>query len=241
MILSNRIHTLLAQVEKFRQRNSRRDESKKLQSLRTEVKPLKENLDEEVQQIRLLLDREVSLDLQKKHAILARKQLDKLLQHFSENFKAENLTCGDDWPRFEQHVDATISDIRPICKSAWSQFVDTSYSGESPRDLKKTLPHTECNLAQLKIYQSTYQELQRLRKTRPTQRADFDKIGDLARQLREIGQQFERDVPKEVDHFLRAVNAGNATLNLVTAEVMDWLQQQNKTDDFRVVVRSSSS
>ena len=92
----------------------------------------------------------------------------------------------------------------------------------------------------LQEYSKVYGDFYQCAQSRPTKPADFDNVRDFARQLSEIYQKFDFNVPEEVNRFLQAVADGGAPLDFLSEEVCDWLQQHNTSGHYRIVAKVSS-
>lgn len=238
MTLIERIEALSERASGLDALDRRRAESAKLQQLLTMVRPMNGELGTEIQQMRLLHDEGINAAPGSTSAVAARKTLARLINRFKENRTADSLTKGRDWKLLEDQTQTTCQELTDALKAAWSEFVTTAYTGESPSHLERSLAVTDCNLGQLGLYKQTYTQLNALTRSRPQERDDFARVRELARQLGEIYQRFDFDVPEAVKRFLQAVADGGADLDLLTEEVRGWLQQQGSTGHYRIVARS---
>jgi hypothetical protein len=238
MTLIDRIEVLSERASGLEALDRRRAESAKLQQLLAKVRPMNDKLGTEIQQMRLLHDEGIHAAPYSISTEGARKTLARLINRFNQNRTADSLTKGRDWKRLEDQTQTTCQELTDALKTAWSQFVATAYTGESPSHLERSLAVTDRNLDQLRLYKQTYTQLNGLARSRPQERDDFARVRELARQLSEIYQRFDFNVPEGVKRFLRAVADGGADLDLLTEEVRGWLQQQGSSDHYRIVARS---
>lgn len=239
--------TLIDRIEALNERASgldalerRRAESAKLQQLLAKARPMSEKLGTEIRQMRLLHDEGINAAPDSTSAKAARKTLVRLINRFTENRAADSLTKGRDWKLLENQAQMTYQELTDALKAAWSQFIATAYTGESPNHLERSLAVTDLNLNQLRLYKQTYIQLNGLTRSRPQERRDFDRVRELARQLGEIYQRLDFNVPEGVKHFLQAVADGGADLDLLTEEVRGWLQQQGSSGHYRIVARTGA-
>lgn len=239
MTLIERIETICERAENQRSIEEKRAEVNRLQPLLNDARNLSEDLDHEVAQLRFLRDQGIFTAPPDK-AEAARKTLGRLRERFTKESRAEHLTRGRDWTLLKEQVRATCENLASALQTEWAQFVQTAYSGDTPSTLEGSLAGTEGNLQNLRRYREVHAELNRYAKSRPTGRTDFDNVRDLSRQLTEIYQDFDFDVPEEVKRFLQAVAGGGANLDLFTTEVRVWLQKQNTSDHYRIVARADS-
>lgn len=239
MTLIARIRTICERAENQRSIEEKRAEVDRLQPLLSDARRLSDDLDREVTQLRLLRDQGIHIKTSDK-ADAARNTLGRLRERFTKETRAENLTRGSDWTLLKRQVQATCEDLASAHQAEWCQFVETAYSGDTPINLRGSLAGTERNLTNLERYGKVYAELNQYARSRPSGRADFERIRDLARQLTEIHQDFDFNVPEAVKLFLQAVAGGGAHLDLLTTEVRDWLRQQSMSDHYRIVAKMVS-
>jgi hypothetical protein len=240
MTLIDRIEALTERASGLDALERRRAESAKLQQLLAKARPMNDQLGTEIQQLRLLRDEGVDAPLDSTSADAARRTLFRLIDRFNKKRTADSLTRGRDWTLLEEHTQTTCQTLTDALKAAWRQFIATAYTGESPSHLERSLAITDRNLEQLNLYKQTYTQLNGLARSRPQERGDFDRVRQLARQLGEIHQRFDFDVPEAVKHFLQAVAGGGADVDLLTEEVRTWLQQQGSSGHYRIVTRTGS-
>jgi hypothetical protein len=240
MTLVERIEALRERAEGQSSLEQKRAESGRLQYLLNAARRLSEDLGSQVTQLRMLEDQGIETSAPDS-AVAARKTLSKLRERFAKEPRAEQLTRGQDWTRLNEQIQATCRTLASALETEWRRFVGTAYSGESPNNLAGSLASTDGNMANLKRYRDAYAQITQYARSGPRERADFDRVRDLVRQLTEIYQGFDFNVPEDVKRFLRAVADGGANLDLLTAEVRDWLQQQNTGSQYRIVARASST
>jgi len=240
MTLIDRIEALSERASGLVALDRRRAESAKLQQLLAKASPMNDKLGTEIQQMRLLHDEGINVAPDSTSAEATRKTLARLINRFNQNRTADSLTKGRDWKLLEDQTQTTCKELTDALKTAWSQFIATAYTGESPSHLERSLAVTDRNVDQLRLYKQTYTQLNGLTRNRPQERGDFARARELARQLGEIYQRFDFDVPEAVKRFLQAVADGGADLDLLTEEVLGWLQQQGSNGHYRIVARTGS-
>ena len=235
--------TLIERIETLRKRagdqiflEKKRAESTLLQPLLDDARALSEDLSREIEQLRLLKDQGIDVAAPDS-AAMACKTLGRLRERFAKENRAEQLTRGRDWGRLNDQIEETCKSLATALRAEWRRVVETAFSGDKPNNLENTLARTAGNERNLQRYREVYGKLNQLSGYRPTERSDFDNIRILARQLKEIHQDFDFNVPDDVKLFLGAVAVDGADLALLTAEVRDWLKQQNTSDHYRIVAR----
>lgn len=237
MTLIARIENICGRAENQRSIEEKAAEVERLQRLLNDARRLEDELGDEVKQLRLLQDQGISMAPPEK-AQAARKTLGRLQERFSKDRRAENLTRGRDWTLLKDQVRATCEQLASTLQTEWGHFVQSAYSGDTPSSLKGSLAGTEQNLDNLARYSEVYAALNQYARSRPSERGDFDRVRDFSRQLSEIYQDFDFDVPEAVNRFLRAVAGGGAELELLTSEVRDWLEQHSRSDRYRIVAKA---
>jgi hypothetical protein len=242
MNLLERIADLKRRAAEQQRRQDGLDEARRLQPLLNEAKALSQGLGTEVTHLHLLRGQGLPLqaDLAGADAGAALTTLDRLRQRFAEQRTADRLTRGQDWTRFKERTETARSKAATTLNQAWRDFVTSAYSGDKPADLERSLAPTDLNKERLSRYRAAHEELLRLANRRPTGREDFDRVRDLARQLKELHQGFDFSVPEAVKQFLQAIAKGGADLDLLTDEVRDWLQQQGSTGRYQIVAKRSA-
>jgi len=238
MTLVDRLNGLTERANRLDALDRKRAESAKLQERLAQARPMNEKLGTEIQQMRLLHDEGINAAPDSSSAEAARKTLARLINRFTENSTADSLTKGRDWNLLNSQAQAIYQELINALKTAWSQFVSTAYTGEDPHQLEQSLAGTDHNRNRLSRYKQVYKELTELARSRPQQRGDFARVRELARQLSEIYQSFDFNVPESVKRFLQAVADGGADLDLLTEEVHGWLQQQGSSGHYRIVART---
>lgn len=240
MTLIDRIEALTERASGLDALDRQRAESAKLQQLIAKARPMNDKLGTEIQQMRLLHDEGINATPDSASAKAARKTLARLINRFTEKRTADSLTKVKDWKLLEDQTQTTCQELTDALKTAWSQFIATAYTGESPSHLERSLAVTDLNLDQLRLYKQTYAQLNGLARSRPQERGDFARVRELARQLGEIYQRFDFDVPEAVKRFLQAVADGGANLDLLTEEVRGWLQRQDSSGHYRIVASTGA-
>ena len=224
MTLIERIQTLSKRASSQLALEENRAESGRLQQLLRDARTFSEKLGSEVKQLRLLQDQGISVSAPD-GATAARKTLGRLRARFAKEPHAEQLTRGRDWTLLNKQVLLTCKNLSSALDAEWRRVVETAFSGDKPANLADTLARTPGNMRNLDRFRDVYAHLEQYARSRPTGRADFVHVRDLARQLTEIYQGFDFGVREDVKRFLRAVADGGANLELLTPDVRDWLDE----------------
>ena len=105
--------------------------------------------------------------------------------------------------------------------------------------VKVRIAFTPANIAAFKTYEQLHQAFRAEFDHRPVDKAAIDRVKALAARLTETTKEFDFDVPADVKRFLEAIQSGGAKLDLLTDAVLEWLQENNAFDNYRIVPRSA--
>lgn len=167
----------------------------------------------------------------------AAANLEVVRTRFAEQCRSASITQGRDWSMVKKYSLVVLDLVTGDLANSWRKFVVEAFNGESPEALSRTLAQTEENRAALSRYRVAHRELTASGQRLPSTREEFGRVRALASQLREIHAEFNFDVPQAVNDFLRAVGGGGANLNLLTAEVFDWLVRNGVVGQYHIVTK----
>jgi hypothetical protein len=213
------------------------------------------NLDEA--QALLDLQKELSLKGMKLHALVARatllrehgvvlspgpdtktmrKAIDTLRKRFDENTKSSTLTQGKHWTGLHTALDRAIATLDAEQRHDWKNYFATRlFAGLPPEQRKVGLVQTPDNKLGLGQYERLYDKFTRYRNTVASTAQELEEVHRCSEALTNI--TFVEDVPKAVELFINAVPSG-AGLELLTAEVIEWLLAQGLLGSFVVRARA---
>lgn len=161
-------------------------------------------------------------------------------KRFAEGEGVEALAEGSLWTRLINATDAAIKTMEETLQSGWRQFVDGHGVIETPATLRGRLPQSPGNKQAMTGYDAQHATYARLANQKVPRSADDPQtLATAIGVLRQTFAGFQFDVPPDVEVFYKAVDAGGAGLNLLTREVLDWLQVNGQTD--RYVVRGNAT
>jgi hypothetical protein len=156
----------------------------------------------------------------------------------------ERLTAGDDvttltedplWTKLLKSAASAAEVLDESVRAAWRVFADKLGPLDSPNTLEATLPKTPANRQVLDEYRSKYAEFKKLsEQSTPRSAEDRARLERVIAESRSALAKVQRNVPKEVDEFFRAVDANSATLALVTPSVLQWLTENRQLDRYQV-------
>lgn len=161
------------------------------------------------------------------------KPLEKIIGRFSQERKASSLTKGKDWVNFSDNAKIVNEDIEETTNATWSKYAQGKFSGEKPNDLN--IAKTDQNMKIFEEYSDEYEEFSYCIDSFPEDVEQIQKTIKHAEKLNSLRQSFDFDVPKSVGEFLSAVASGGATLDLLTSEVITWLESNQSMTQFKIV------
>jgi hypothetical protein len=166
----------------------------------------------------------------------ARKLIAHLRDRFDAQPKANTLTQGKHWPGLLEAIEAAVATLESTLQQDWrSYFSDHLFPGLPPERRRIGLAQIPENKVALDKYTRLYEKFARYRNTVPTTQEALDEVHALSEALAQI--TFKEDVPKAVEAFVNAINNG-ASLRLLTAEVLDWLRENDLLDSYVVRART---
>lgn len=165
-----------------------------------------------------------------------RNSIVNLRKRFDEKPGATTLTQGKHWTGLQTDLDTAIATIEGEQRQDWKNYFATRlFTGLPPEQRKVGLVQTPANVLALKQYTRLYETFARYRNAVANTVEEIDEVHSCSEALRNI--TFVEDVPKAVELFINAVSTG-AGLEMLTAEVMDWLRTQGLIESFVVRARA---
>jgi len=165
-----------------------------------------------------------------------REALKRIVKRFKRNPSFQSLTYGNDWEIVSNEMKRLNSELNKILTDAWKNFVTSTYCGESLDILQSTLPKTEKNNALLDQFDNKYKSYIYHKNKFPDSDSDIDKVIKLAKELNDLIQQMDRDIPEDVKKFINAVNVKTgASLLLLTEGVKKWLIENDEVYSYKIV------
>jgi len=164
-----------------------------------------------------------------------RKTIDTLRKRFDEKTNSATLTQGKHWTGLQSELEGAIATLEAEQRHDWKNYFATRLFGSLPPEQRKvSLVQTPENKLALAQYERLYGKFMIYRNTVPSTTQELDEVHHCSEALSNI--TFDEKVPKEVAIFINAVPSG-AGLDLLTAEVIEWLRTQGLLDSFVVRAR----
>jgi hypothetical protein len=164
-----------------------------------------------------------------------RKAIDTLRKRFDEKTNSSTLTQGKHWTGLQTGLDGAIATLEAEQRLDWRNYFATRlFAGLPPEQRKISLVQTPDNKLALGKYKLLYENFVRYRNAVADTKEVLDEVRRCSEALTNI--KFDENVPKEVELFFNAIPSG-AGLDLLTAEVIEWLRAQGLLGSFVVRAR----
>jgi len=205
----------------------------------------------------LALQKELSAKAMKFHALVARalllrengvflspspdtkgmrKAIDTLRKRFDEKTSSSTLTQGKHWTGLQAALDSAIVTLEVEQRQDWKNYFGTRlFAGLAPEQRKVSLVQTPDNKVAMGQYERLYEKFARYRHAVADTKEILDEVHRCSEALTNI--IFDENVPTEVELFFKAIPSG-ACLDLLTAEVVEWLRAQGLLGSFVVRARA---
>lgn len=145
------------------------------------------------------------------------------------------LTEEDLWVRLLQTANKTAATAWIEVKRAWAQRVQ-EFRRLTPQDqLRATaspLPQNAVLLAEYEVHYRTGSRFAAMEA--PKSADDPQSFAQVIDKCRSLAAKLRFDAPAEVEEFFRAINAGGASLALVTPTVLAWLAENDQLGRYTV-------
>ena len=166
---------------------------------------------------------------------LANEAADRL----DANPDINSLTEQDLWVRLLQTTEKTGVILQDAIKERWRQQTADFQQLTPFHQLRSAASPVPQNDAPLRVYESNYSTAARIAGTEsPRAQVDVDALANCVAACRSAAADLRFDAPGEVADFFRAVNAGGASMTLVTPAVLQWLSGNDQLS--RYTVRGNS-
>ena len=185
--------------------------------------------------------------LQPSEVVAFAQRRDQLANHAKE--AVGRLSAGEDvstltedplWTKLLKSAEGTADSLEEAVHQAWRVIVEGAGTLEAPAALEATLPQTPANKQALDAYRSRYRDYKKLAdQAAPRGPTDRENLEHAVGECRSALSTVQRDVPKEVDDFFRAVDAYTATLTHVTPHVLRWLKDNGQLARYQVRIAAN--
>ncbi|ODV42718.1 hypothetical protein AWV79_24160 [Cupriavidus sp. UYMMa02A] len=161
-------------------------------------------------------------------------------QRLKESQNVEVLSNDDLWLRLLGAAEQANKVFADAIRAAWSMLIRELGDLESLTAISSRIPATPANEKALASYRELFGRYAALKSAEmPASAASAGQLRECVAQLREIHSSLT-PAPASVQKFFKAVDAGGASLDLITEEVLAWLKSHDDWARFVVRLRAGN-
>jgi hypothetical protein len=232
MLMQEKSQAVLIRLNKIQEAKEGVDEAKTLDGLRNELGQLVNPIKQLASNAKLLSNQGLKLSsvLEFDSAV---ETVRKVSARFQEEPKSSTLRQGTRWSGLKNKLITLAINIGEAQANDWNTFFAINFFGGLPPTQRGAqLAPTPENKKALERYKILYQNFNKYRSNIPKDAEEFEYLRKLSEQLNQI--KFQEDVPGDVSKFFQAIGTGGASLEMLTAEVIDWLRSNNSLMNYVV-------
>lgn len=182
----------------------------------------------------LALEAEDTKVVSSKRAAL-RQNAGTILARLKQDDNINELTRDAGWKRLLKSSEGYTEVLEAAGRKAWGAYLEEQGALEDSAALRLRTPPTPQNDEALRAYQASYASYQVIaRLSLPRTEEDLTLLTTHVAACRQAFLLLTFDLPVEVKRFFEAINAGTATLALVTPSVLEWIAKNARLEGFRV-------
>ncbi|MBC8648374.1 hypothetical protein GYM54_01300 [Pseudomonas sp. MTM4] len=152
----------------------------------------------------------------------------------------QDLAVDNLWTRLIAAAESANDKVRSAARDQWRQFVESLGRVDTPTYLDEQMLRTPANEDLLRTYKEHYPKYSAIARTDlPASTSTPDELIRVVSTLQDVQQQLKGTAPEAVRLFLKAVESGGASMDLITPEVMQWLQANDEPSRFVVKSRTN--
>lgn len=152
----------------------------------------------------------------------------------------QDLATDSLWTRLNNAAESANQRLREAAREQWRQFVESLGHIDSSTVLEGRMLKTPSNEAILTKYREHYAKYQSaVRVELPTSASARLDLTSTVASLQELREQLKGSAPEAVRVFLKAIENGGASLELLTPEVIEWISENDDLKRFVVKPRNS--
>jgi hypothetical protein len=156
-------------------------------------------------------------------------------ERLEQRMNVATLTEENLWVRLLQTTQKAADCALEQVRHAWKQKVEEFRLLIAFHQLQATASPLPQNEALLAEYEVLYRSASRLAALEvPKSAGDPDALAQAIDRCKALAAQLRFDAPKDVEEFFRAINAGGASLALVTPTVLTWLADNEQLGKYTV-------
>lgn len=238
MNLKDQAQHLVERIEVLRERQRRQADARALDHRRREWRDMWLGLGRTLEQLDWMGLKSVCLAEHGKQLALVRGLIGRADSALTSGADNEVLTEGGAWGKLEKCVNKTTEVLAESVRNGWGQLIRDAGPFRRPTEIEASLPLSRPgNRDAAALYRASFVPYDRLgRQAAPASADDVLLLRALAEELRVVMQRFNYDqLPDAVRAFFTAIDLGQgAPLNLLTAEVREWLDNEGQSANFVV-------
>lgn len=235
-LLGERVKTLRSKLDKLSNFGKTKAESEALQVRVRDIQKIQSELHAYTSKAILLQDNNL-LKLDSRLAQQVRRRLLAIKERFKKNSSNAELSGGSDWSALVKELPKVVQETKELCAGVWAAHVKAQIATEKPDALEASLAMTNENALCLQEYKKWFEEIRSSERRLPDSQGDISNLDAMALALRQAYTKFDFSVPDDVNRFLKAIGSGGASLELLTADVRNWLQANGGLKSYRIVVK----
>ena len=150
----------------------------------------------------------------------------------------QDLSKDSLWTKLTKAAGSANTLLRDAAKTQWQQFVESLGHVDTPQVLEGRMLKTPANEVLLGTYKHHYLMYQAaVRAELPISSTTRTDLANTVGTLQGLSEQLQGTAPDSVRKFLKAVGSGDADLELLTSEVMEWLRENDTPSRFVIKSR----
>ena len=154
----------------------------------------------------------------------------------------QDLATDSLWTRLNNAAESANQLLREASCEQWRQFVESLGHIDSAAVLEGRMLKTPSNEAILTKYREHYAKYQSaVRVELPSSASARLDLTSTVANLQELREQLKGSAPEAVRVFLKAIENGGASLELLTPEVFEWIRENDDQNRFVVKPRNSQT
>ena len=236
MIL-NDCQQLKQKIDRYEEIQRRHDHAKSLKQRRDELEEERAELRKTIQSMKVLVGAQLLDQSVLPSAKNAKNRLEAVRRLFHDD--PSQITKGDDYQVFLSEIVDIRKEVDEHCQRTWERFtaeITPAVEQELLRE-REEIPEFEKVVKKIRLL---VEELDEAAQYVPTTNSELSNFEETAEALREaLEEVYSDEYPPAVIEFLRAANTRRgAALSQLTPTVLQWLEDHDKMDGFRIQTKN---
>ena len=235
MNLISRISNLNQSLIKSNQTGALANEMVELETIHNEIRD-NNDLINRFFEIKVLFEKyNQSIDIDEEYFIKLRENINKIDDNFAKEQSVDAIKKGSrSYAEYKSNIKEFIHSFKNKIENGWIQFCNQVYQGDDYYFLISNLntPENENILNNIK---PLFDQFEIIKQSSDYNDENFKKVISTGKKLTEENSKLKRDFPEDVKKFLNAIQNDNATLNLFTKEVIEWVKQTNSHHRYKII------